>query len=478
MIRGFLRALALAILVLAPALAHADPGIVMEQNPISADVCMRMPSTVSGGVVTSGGCSRVGTNTAAGFVPTFLTTPTSFYVTKQGSDANDCLASTQGSGTRGPCLTIPRAISAAQSFDAVGLWRGISVGPGTFDGFQVTGAMRGAGGSFISGTFLTVTGAGSGQTTVTPVLLSPGNYQGFSVELSTHSSVVIGGMTVPGTIYGALFSQNMAVLQLGDDLALVGSGPSSIAMHTEAYGLIEAAANRQIKISGTFGQFYTAGVSGYLELDPYGTPGGTITCTGPTSFQQFAYLDNLASMLVGQDWSFPGCPANATGSRFSILGNSVITNRSGNPLPGSTPGRVGTGGRSEPYLPATLAVINGTTQLFGFGSGASVDVSNTSSYGGIVTVSTGSSPSGAPSLKLVLPEYIVGPSLSGAAPCTATLQDAAGQWSDPATVKITSNYQGTTGLNQMGQVLGFSVGLNGWAVPVNTTLSIAFACQT
>lgn len=371
--------------------------------------------------------------------------PANFYVSATGSDSNDCLAAA-GSGN-GPCLTIQHAALVAMAYNFGGNNVTINIGTGTFAGVELAGFLWGSPvGGF--GAFLILNGNGAANTTIT------GFSSVFDISIDTGLLLQIQNMTVSvaANQVGAFYEGPGTNLTVGAGVTFTGAASTSIAIQGEqlAYG----AFGSDVTFSGTFGTVINMGGLAYFDN------GHKITCSSLTmttflsiTQESYAQFDTTAS--------FSGCGA-VTGTPYSISGNSFVNNGT-TAFPGTSNGTVFTGGR---YRPSPAPTVSSTS---GLGSGGTATIASaSSSYGGIVTLNTGSSGTGATGTVAIAfnenATTVFGQYLS----CTATVSNTGGtSWASQAVAAINAASVGN---------LTIAFSNNGSTLTTGTTYQIAWVC--
>jgi hypothetical protein len=252
-----------------------------------------------------------------------LTADRTYYVRTDGSDSNDGLANTAG----GAFLTIQKAADVvAGAIDFGGKNVNISVGAGTFVGATFNATTGGG--------FLTLTGAGSGSTTITP---SGGNSLYIFVNNFGFNAVTI---AVNG--YG-IYIDNQIKVYVGSflvttDLVFDGTSGYAIGLYAPCNVYIGGG---DIEVSGSFASFYDMAAQGML------TDFGTWTATGTPTWST-AFINAYAgSVYLSGGATYTGA---ATGKRFISSGNASINTSGGgaNFFPGDVAGD-GTDSGTSPY---------------------------------------------------------------------------------------------------------------------------------
>ena len=383
-----------------------------------------------------GGCYNCTTKILPGrpIVPQFLgVSAFTLYVATTGSDTNnECFLSSA------PCATLLHAYSVASTLDQAGQWVVISLGAGTFQGIEASGANRGGVGTNISGPYIAIEGQGAGSTTIGDAAAT-----GYDIEASDGVDLYVTGVTLSTSNGGyATFTQNGAVLQLGT-VTISGANSSSVGIHNEGYGLTEVASGSTITATGSFSQLVSNGFTGgVLELDP---GSGSIVCSSCAIANNVFFLDGAgANVEIGTGWTLSGFGSIA-GRPYSVFGNSTITNFAGISFSGIGTG-IGwraTGGLVDPE--PTVATVSST----GIGSGGTATVVAATAAGGTIKLTAGTSASTTGTLTVIWPEYYLPNNNNTTVPaaCSASVQDgAAGTWSGSFSVKVKSNTFGGLGL--------------------------------
>lgn len=381
------------------------------------------------------------------------TPPANFYVATAGnggSDSNDCLAASVVGG-HGPCLTVQHACLVALTYDAGGTNLVVNIGTGTFTGVELAGFMRGSPVAGF-GAFLVLNGNGAANTTIT------GFNSVFDISIDSGLLMQVQNMTVSvaANQVGLFYEGPGTNLTVGSGVTINGAASTSIAIQGEQ--LAYAAFGADVTFSGTFGTLINMGGNVYFDN------GHKITCSGLTMTQFISMVGNSYAQFDASA-SFSGCGA-VTGIPYNLFDSSTVNNGSGAALPGTSRGQIQTGAR---YRPSPAPTVTGTSGL-GTGGSASI-VANSSSYGGILTITTGSGTPTAPSATgtvSVAFNESAGTQFGSYLPCTATLSNTGGaSWASQAVVAINSASIGN---------LTIAFSNNGSGLTTNTTYQIAWTC--
>jgi hypothetical protein len=252
-----------------------------------------------------------------------LTAPRTYYVAPNGNDNNDGLTP----GT--PFLTIQRAINLINSgIDAAGQQLTIQMANGTYPngaGFYQP----------INGALVLQGNLADPAQVVIDVTNTPG---GGNAILAQNSAISVSGMTVransgsgaQGTGYGILANPGGSIV-----VSNIIFSDCATAQLTASKGYVDI--NSNYSINGNAPVHWLAILTGAINPSNNCT---TVTCVGTrafsTAFAMAAYSSTIAFSLP---ITFPGGAA-ATGSRYNVQNNGVISTGTGNPtlFPGNAAG--------------------------------------------------------------------------------------------------------------------------------------------
>jgi hypothetical protein len=270
-----------------------------------------LATTIASGAVTSGKMASGAAAINLGLGPSGQVRPqlianTTLYVASTGSDSNPGTSAS-------PFLTIAHALSVAASYDGSIYNLTVQVGDGSWPAITL------------------------------PAMIGSGVFS-LICDTATPTSCVIAGITAVGalvswTVNGfefagganGIYSQYNAYIILGT--ATVFGACSTSHMTATNGGRIRASS---YTISGGAAYHIQGAQLGGITVS-----GATVTLSGTPAFTDFAYNDTL-SLIQFFSVTFSG---SATGSRYSVNGNSVINTYGGGAsfLPGSTAGSVTNG---------------------------------------------------------------------------------------------------------------------------------------
>ena len=273
-----------------------------------------------------------------------------------GNDSNDCLAASVGL-TSGPCLTLGRAASVANQYDASGANITINLGTGSFDNnLTISGPQRGLGAltSYTTGytfTYVHIKGSGSNATFLNDTSSSCG-----TIVANASSVVLLSSMTISKTLGcsggATIFAQNNSLVLIGADMSF-GVAPQHF--HAEAGAVIEITA--PYKITGNADTHWAVSTNGLILQDGY-----QITCSGVTAFTTFALAQSNGTIISLQPGGFTGC-GGVTGYRYNVQSNGIFDANGSTTYYSNMPGNYGvrsTGGKFVPQqVPALGVCVNG-----------------------------------------------------------------------------------------------------------------------
>lgn len=247
-----------------------------------------------------------------------LSANTTFYVATTGNNSNTGL--TVGA----PWLTIQKAIDViSQQYDLAGFTATISVANGTYAGNVVVAA------PFVGGGLVVL--QGNAATPASCVISASAN----CIDLSGNATLTIGGFKLTTSSGNNISSVNGSQVFV-TGLMEFGTTPGSDFVASQR-GQISVSAN--YTISGNAGTHFNTTLGGMIV-----TSGRTVTLTGTPAFGGAFVSATDASIVQCTGFTFTG---SATGSRYSVSGNSVIETNGGGAtyFPGSIAGSSATGGQ-------------------------------------------------------------------------------------------------------------------------------------
>lgn len=247
-----------------------------------------------------------------------LTAGRTYYVRTDGNDSNDGLTNTSG----GAFLTLQKAVDVATSVDVNGNTVTISVGDGTYAAGVNLKPYSGGGIIVLSGNV----------TTPSSCVISISS--GTAIYGSDAGKWAIQGFRVSSAAGTCLYARGVTQIFLQ---GLMEYGASS--RHMFAFLGAEISVGANWAIVGGAGQHMHASYGGRIFAISR-----TCTLTGTPSFSsQFAYSQDLGAIQI-ISVTFSG---SATGSRYSVVGNSVIQTGSAGAtyFPGNSAGASATGGQ-------------------------------------------------------------------------------------------------------------------------------------
>lgn len=247
-----------------------------------------------------------------------LSADRTYYVRTDGSDSNNGLANTSG----GAFLTIQKAIDVATSFDTGGYTITINVGDGTYSAGATLKPHLGGGVIALIGN------------AITPANCTISVSSGHAIYGADAGRWVMGGFALVASAGTCVYARGVTQVEIS---GLMRYGASS--RHLFAFLGAEITVTANWAIVGGAGQHMHASYGGRIFAFSL-----TCTLTGTPNFSSyFAYAQDLGAIQV-LSVTFSG---SGTGSRYSVVGNSVIqVNGAGATyLPGNSAGTTAAGGQ-------------------------------------------------------------------------------------------------------------------------------------
>jgi hypothetical protein len=259
--------------------------------------------------------------------------PVNLYANPGGNDyfgGSSCLI------REDPCETLSQAVSAAHKLDAASGAITINLAAGSYRGSQISGPLRGAGGSGISGQYLWIVGAGSAATNITRFI-----GQTYSLDISTGAGVALQGVTLPGEGDAqVLFVQNTGTYVTfppAADVVFTGTAGAYEAIHVEEGAEVEFSGGSTVTIQGSFIQPIGIGETANVAFDPAAE---VLSCgNGLTDINGFFYMADNAVASLGPGLKILNC-SRTTGPIVTLLRGAVLRNNSGQNVPGDGAVRV------------------------------------------------------------------------------------------------------------------------------------------
>lgn len=255
---------------------------------------------------------------SAAAVRTRLTANTTFYVATTGNDSNNGLTA----GT--PWLTIQKAIDViSKQYDLAGFTATISVANGTYAGNAVVQTpVVGAGVVLLQGNVATPASC---------IISASAN----CVDVSGNAALQLAGFKLTTSSGNNISASNGGQIVL-TGLMEFGTTPGADMVASQR-GLIIVSAN--YTVSGSAAAHFTSNLGGFISSNSR-----TVTLSGTPAFAgAFASASDMGLIQCVSN-TFSGA---ATGTRYSVSGNSVIETNGGGAtyFPGSIAGASATGGQ-------------------------------------------------------------------------------------------------------------------------------------
>lgn len=352
-----------------------------------------------------------GTGGGGGGGPVYFPAGDTIYVRSGGNNSNDGL--TVGTAVH----TLEHATDLALGY----VWNQnvfpfIDIGPGTFQGCEAGGyPMGGAGSQTHNVPYLNYSGAGRTSTTITSDGVSTPFANVLVFNITGGMGAIFDHLTidVPNNMSGIFAQFGSNIVCYTDDLGFNGNGSGSVALHCEdAATIFIQDTGGSLKVTGTFGDFFTNGLLGQGQFS------GTINNTGTVG--TFAYMDGCSILNCFSSVLWTG----------NLPGGSVIINselKGADTFSTSSINQLAAGGFSTP---SPAASVTGSTGL-GAGSSAAIYAGSTTKNGYIQL-----NPAGAPgnngTVTVAFGEAAMEESLSTESGYFLIAQDGTGAWNGRA----------------------------------------------
>jgi hypothetical protein len=306
------------VLIFAFLAAHVGPSFA--QNCTSAG----LPNNLTNG--TNADATQVMGNFGyvLGCTRDKLTAARTYFVSTTGSDSNNGLSSGAA------FATIQKAINVCLTLDLNGLVATIQVAAGTYSaGFLLQS-------SFVGGNVV-VTGD---TTTPSNVVITNASVINAFEASGFGTNVTVQGFKVSSGGVGGIgvYSHDGAAMTIGGKMEF-GAFPSGAQISAARVGYVSIANGVAYTISGSANYHMNVSIAGRLNFNI-----GTVTLTGTPAFAAAFVSAADGSVVSVQGNTYSG---SATGTRYSVSGNSVIDTGGGGAsyLPGGTAGSASTGGQ-------------------------------------------------------------------------------------------------------------------------------------
>ena len=378
--------------------------------------------------------------------------PTNLYVTKTGSDSNDCTLTGASA-----CLTIQRAVNVALgSYDFQGANLTINVGAGTYvESVQIYGPFGGPG-TTASGAQLNIKGAGSATTSIAP---TTGCSSGVGVR--SYARVGLGSIAISTTCASAsaLLITDYSIASPIDNDLLLGGAPNAVVL-AAAGSAFDCNINGSFKITLQGNATFAFLISTQSRVVTGAGVTNVLIGTPAYSFFVDAIDGSFFNWGSSSTWS-----GSATGRRYTLALNSYIDSEQiTTNLPGNDIGIVASGSYYYTNGPLTCigsqASCRSATAPTGFGASPTLAVAaGSGDQSGQVVITAGAGAATTGTLVIATPSIvqgpidnrgwcIVGPSNAGTAWPTQTVMQAdytAGgllnvSWTTSAALTNTANY--------------------------------------